>query len=145
MATKNLVRTVCEAGNTRMYHNVRRKQRRAHRHEAKAFCRILARDPGLYDELVAPVAPEHRDREGLWCEDLRSVNLNAMSRWLQAQVGRPWDNVYSELRARLDARTADGRDFLERYFLWNIAANTHWNAQWMDYVIDEHGILRANP
>jgi hypothetical protein len=33
-------------------------------------------------------------------------NLKPLYRWLDAQVGRPWSKVYSELRAQLDLRSA---------------------------------------
>jgi hypothetical protein len=33
-------------------------------------------------------------------------NLKPLYRWLDAQVGRPWSKVYSELRAKLDLRSA---------------------------------------
>lgn len=33
-------------------------------------------------------------------------NLKPLYRWLDAQVGRPWSKVYSELRARIDLRSA---------------------------------------
>ncbi len=32
-------------------------------------------------------------------------NLNPLWRWLDKQVGRPWNNVYSELRENIDARS----------------------------------------
>lgn len=35
-----------------------------------------------------------------------SENLGPLRRWLLAQVGRPWNLVYSELRARIDPGSA---------------------------------------
>jgi hypothetical protein len=35
-----------------------------------------------------------------------SENLNPLYRYLDAQVGRPWDKVYSEIRAHVNADTA---------------------------------------
>ena len=36
-----------------------------------------------------------------------------LRRYLESQVGRPWDNVYSEIRANLDARKATGLHILQ--------------------------------
>ena len=40
-------------------------------------------------------------------------NLSPLRRYLESQVGRPWDKVYSEIRANLDARKATGLHILQ--------------------------------
>lgn len=40
-------------------------------------------------------------------------NLAPLRRYLERQVGRPWDKVYSEIRAHLDARKATGLHILQ--------------------------------
>ena len=40
-------------------------------------------------------------------------NLAPLRRYLERQVGRPWDKVYSEIRANLDARKATDLHILQ--------------------------------
>jgi hypothetical protein len=70
--------------------------------------------------------------------------LAPAQRWLVAQVGRPWDKVYSDLCAEFDTRTVAGRHVVHDHML-------HWVRRWdvpspywrrFELVIDEHGILR---
>lgn len=45
-------------------------------------------------------------------------NATPLLRWLEAQVGRPWTQVYAELCGRFNVRSANGldvRDFVESY------------------------------
>jgi len=42
-----------------------------------------------------------------------SDNLGPLRRWLRAQIGRPWDKVWSELCAGIDRDTVSGRHLLE--------------------------------
>lgn len=46
-------------------------------------------------------------------------NWNPMARWLEKQVGRLWDDVYSEIRSSWDHRSDIGWRFL-RYIGWNV-------------------------
>lgn len=115
MATKRLSRTPLEAGNTPWYQRVRRDQRRAHRHEAKVFCRRILHDADAYDETPEPVAPEHRDRRGLWNEEMHADRSGAVARWITAQAGRPWDAVYSEIRRTFDRRTLAGWHIVDNH------------------------------
>lgn len=39
--------------------------------------------------------------------------LSPLKRWLRAQVGRPWDKVWSELASGIDARSVVGRHLLD--------------------------------
>lgn len=39
--------------------------------------------------------------------------ISPLRRWLQAQAGRPWDKVWSELSASIDARTTVGQHLLD--------------------------------
>ncbi len=71
--------------------------------------------------------------------------LGPAERWLASQVGRPWDKVYAELRARFDIRTTAGRHVVFDHLLdwvwrgapvWSDWARERW------FVVDAHGILR---
>ncbi|MDO8598627.1 MAG: hypothetical protein Q7S02_00800, partial [bacterium] len=109
MATKNLARTPLEAGNTGVYQRVRRRQRRNHRHEAKAYCRRVRSDLEVFEETMEPVAPEHRDREVLWGDEMHADRVGAVYGWIESKIGHRWDDVYAEIRRRFDVRTLSGR------------------------------------
>lgn len=82
-------------------------------------------------------------------------NLNPLYRWLEKQVNRPWDKVYSELRKRIDVRSAVQLHIMEH--LWDyverdveivdgvVCAKTDsWEWRWRSsqlYVHPETGIL----
>jgi hypothetical protein len=142
MSTKNLARTVLEAGNTPMHQRVRRRQRRAHRHESHAYCHRLTRDPELFFELVPPIAPERRGRDFLWSDELHGDKLGAVHRWLDHQVGRPWADVRSDITCRFDTRTLAGWHVVHQHMLWRIVGHDHIDACWARYLIDEMGMLR---
>ncbi len=50
------------------------------------------------DQLESWVPPRHQPQF--------SENLNPLRRYLSAQVGRPWDKVYAEIRSRIDTSNA---------------------------------------
>ena len=82
-------------------------------------------------------------------------NLNPLYRWLDKQVNRPWDKVYSELRQRIDVRSAVQLHIMEH--LWDrverdveivdgvaCAKMESWEGRWRSgqlYVNPETGIL----
>jgi len=43
-------------------------------------------------------------------------NLAPLRRYLQSQVGRPWDKVFSEIRANLDTRSAIGLHVMQHLY-----------------------------
>lgn len=45
-----------------------------------------------------------------------SDNLSPLKRWLRSQLGQPWDNVYSQLRQKIETRTLCGQHLL--FHLW---------------------------
>lgn len=140
MATKDLGRTPLEAGNTAEYHSVRREARRRARHETNAFCKRVAYDPELCDETPAPLAPEHRRPNGCWQVDMHDDRIGPVKRWIHRQVGRPWDDVYSEIRSRFDTRMLAGRHIVEQHPLQYV--DFHGDREWRDLYVDEEGVLR---
>ncbi|MBI4434681.1 hypothetical protein HY635_02595 [Candidatus Uhrbacteria bacterium] len=141
MATKDLGRTPLEAGNTTEYHETRREVRRRYRHEAKAFCRVAARNPELADEAPAPVAPEHRRPNGCWQVDMHDDRIGPVKRWIHSKVGRRWDDVYSEIRRTFDVRTLAGRHIVEQHLLQYV--DIHGNQSYSDLIVDDDGVLRV--
>jgi len=72
--------------------------------------------------------------------------LGPLYRWLETQVGRPWTNVYGEIRRTFDFRTTAGRHIVDRI---SGCVNMHREAcaqiglfsPRFDFEINEHGIL----
>src|SRR5712691_1294425 len=103
MATKNIARTAIEGGRTA---GCRYGERLAHRRErraATAACHRALRDPGGLDELT--VDPRRPSPDGREFAD----KLSPVRRWLDAQVGRRWDDVYADICRRFNNRTLAGR------------------------------------
>ena len=108
MSKKNLARTVIEGGRApRNRWERRRSNALERRWEAPASARLrLALAPEEISYQPRPkVDAEFRDRLGpAW-------------RWLEAQVGRPWNDVRSALIKRFDTRTTAGRHILYDHIL----------------------------
>ncbi|MGB6449342.1 MAG: hypothetical protein WBE92_01170 [Steroidobacteraceae bacterium] len=59
------------------------------------------------DAAFLPMKAGYRDPKSL------NENLRPLARYLERQVGRPWDKVYSEVRAVIDSRNPVQRHILE--------------------------------
>lgn len=151
MSKKNLARTAIEGGRHSSNKYERRKSHKYNRIEMKQYLNAVKLDPEHFDEEVEPetvhVYKEFTDK------------LNPMYRWLDAQVGRPWDEVRSEVFQKFDTRTTAGRHITFDHLLRSIVeTNTGWNKYgynlwdpdsrertsfWRrpDYYVDENGIL----
>ena len=136
MARKDLSRTVIEGG--RYYYNAysRRASHRTERATTRAWLDRVSVDLDEADELAPPSRP--RVRKQFYDK------LSPAKRWLEAQVGRPWDKVFADLCASFDTRTVAGRHVVHDHLL-------QWVRRWdvpspyrrrFELVIDEHGILR---
>jgi hypothetical protein len=69
--------------------------------------------------------------------------LGPTRRWLERQVGRPWDIVRSELLQRFDTRTTAGRHIVFCHMLADVEQDGR--SRWRRFVIDGHGLLRNAP
>jgi hypothetical protein len=136
MSTKNLGRTVLEAGRTSNGTWGRKEDNRVHRartREALAAVRG-GRDP---DDLALPLVKK-MNRE---LDD----KLGAPERWLASHVGRPWDKVRGELFARFDTRTTAGRHIVFGHMLAWVAEGPRFGpCACARFVVDRHGILRRS-
>lgn len=110
-------------------------------------------DDGKYVESNSPSSM----KMGKGCGGTKALNenLNPLYRWLDKQVNRPWDKVYSELRKRIDVRSAVQLHIMEH--LWDrverdveivdgeaCAKMESWEGRWRSgqlYVNPETGIL----
>lgn len=101
MSTKNLARTVIEGGRYNGNKWDRRYSSAEERIRANAYCKRVAHDPELADEEDI----DDRQPIGKGFTD----KLAPMYRWLDAQVGRLWGDVRSEVFEKFDTRTTAGR------------------------------------
>lgn len=136
MARKDLSRTVIEGGRSNT------SSRRASNGVARARTRAWLAHVLVDDEIADARAPRPRTKEYRHFQD----KLAPARRWLDAQVGRPWDKVYGELRARFDTRTIAGRhvvfDHLLTWVWRGDVSDRVWSFSQYQFIVDAHGILR---
>ena len=146
MSKKNLAKTAIEGGRTGHSKNLRRNSNKELRAKEHAYLKAVEKDPEVWDEDEYPtrkfVAKEFSDK------------LNPMFRYLDSQVGRPWDKVRSEIIEKFDSRTTAGRHILYDHLLSQVESNKldyvrFYNANLSDkesiyreYYIDNNGLLR---
>jgi hypothetical protein len=131
MATKDLSRSVIEGGRT----SYSCWQRRHSHRVARACERNALSDGSDWDDLVIAKRPF------VW--RVFDDKLSPAERYLDAQVGRPWNKVRSELFARFDMRTTAGRHILFDHLLRDVKAGEHQARA--RYEVDRRGILRRAP
>lgn len=133
MSTKNLARTVIEGGRHRYSRFARRHNNaveRAHTHQLeRALCTTKDAETALF-----PV----RDPAGRDFDD----KLGPARRWLRRQVGRPWDQVRSDLFARFDTRTTAGRHIVFDHLLDEVRVDLGRFSRFREFWISAHGILQ---
>jgi hypothetical protein len=108
----------------------------------RARQRVLERrDP---DALPEKAGDRHRLRGGCkWPGD----RVQPLLRWLEKQVGRRWDDVWSEVCAGNDARSIDGWHLRQHV---EMAVELPWTPWWYrrgpgSLYVDERGVLRQHP
>jgi hypothetical protein len=136
MSTKNLARTVIEGGRHRQNIWARRHSNAQERVSERELS-VLLRDRLDPDAVVyrkrAPVYQGFDDK------------LRPAHRWLEAQAGRPWDKVRSELFARFDTRTTAGRHIVFDHLLRAVEHQPSHFPHRHDMLVDRHGLLRKVP
>lgn len=159
MATKKLSRTVIEGGRHGFNKYERRNSHAEVRAEERDYIKAVMCNLDLADEIEIgerrPVMKEFTDK------------LSPMYRWIDAQVGRPWSEVRSEVFQKFDTRTTAGRHITFDHLLREIVetesgfdkhghiadpdipavpANPKYKyySRWSvaDYYVDRQGILR---
>lgn len=132
MSTKNLARTVIEGGRARF----NRKERRYSNAAVRARVRAISARVREFGEDVA----DYPRREPV--QRCFSDKLSPAQRWLERQLGRPWDRVRSELFARFDTRTTAGRHILFDHLLREVDLGDVAKSRYSDFTVDRHGLLR---
>lgn len=155
MSTKNLARTVIEGGRRNVYE--RRKTSKDLRAAERAYLSKINLDWERWDEEAEPeITPEGKEF---------SDKLSPMYRWLDAQIGRPWNEVRSEVFSKFDTRTTAGRHITFDHLLSSVVdtesgfnkwgrivdpeipvvndAKQRWY-RYPDYYVDQKGILQKH-
>lgn len=151
MATKNLARTVIEGGRHNGNKYERRKSNKEQRATERAYLSKVKLDPENFEEDFL----EERQHVYKGFSD----KLGPMYRWIDAQVGRPWDEVRKEIFEKFDTSTTAGRHITFDHLLrsvvetnsgWDKYGHNLWNPEsssrrsfWRrpDYFVDEGGVL----
>lgn len=138
MAKKNLARTAIEGGRVPGSRVSEHFHTRAERNHLKSILQIVKNDPEKADELV--VNPRQvTDRKYREFRD----KLGPVYRWLENQVGRPWDKIHSEIKAKFPANGLAGLHLLEHL---NRFISKEWHEGKYEPTyglqVDRRGILR---
>lgn len=137
MSKKNLARTAIEGGRQNKWE--RDFSNREVRSLERTFASKVANDVEFADEIVIErrrkVYKEFKDK------------LHPVRRWMDKQIGRVWDVVHSELRARFDSRTTAGRHILFDHVLDDVDSHAYYVSYsfygYSRYFVDDVGILRV--
>lgn len=157
MSTKNLARTVIEGGRYGGNKWDRRNSSAEERVRVRAYCKRVLNDPEIAEEEDV----EERQSVGKGFTD----KLGPMYRWMDAQIGRPWSEVRSEVFQKFDTRTTAGRHITFDHLLREVVDSdsgynkygrivdpaipleskdkTHrYYRSYNDYYVDQEGIFR---
>ncbi len=107
MSTKRLSRTAIEGGRTGYSKNERRQ---SHRDERTYVRSELSK---IKNGSQGDVVLDRRETVYVSFAD----KLGPAKRWLERQVGRPWDEVYASLKKAFDPRTTAGRHLVYDHML----------------------------
>ena len=133
MATKNLARNVTQGGHTAYWQYTSRARTRANRHAVKVSL-AQARSEGDTQD----VAPVQRKRPRT---DKNNDHLRYIKVWLDAQVGRAWDDVWSALVRRYDRRRLCNWHLIDTHLRHEIL-QTPDEQGYGRFVVDWDGVLR---
>jgi hypothetical protein len=106
------------------------------------------RDLEKMDELPEREGLMKRWREGRWGWQ-HGDRINPLRKWIRKQVGRPLDDVYSDLCEHADDRNVRGKHLREHFWIEvqtyeQYEAAKHQRYGWPKaFYADENGILRA--
>ena len=137
MATKRLSRTIIEGGRSGYNQHARRHSYAEERARARDELRKVLVDADLADEWGLP------KRQKVY-KDFAD-KLGPPRRWLKKQAGRPWDEVYSDLKRCFDPRTTSGRHSVYDHMLGWVHRSGEYNRWRHECTVDNDGILRESP
>jgi hypothetical protein len=115
MSTKNLARTIIEGGRTGHAKETRKESIRFTRNRSREFISRCLEDPDYADGHVI-------SKKRFYARSQKD-KTTPVQRWLDAQAGRPWSDVYSEIRKRFDIRNVAQRHVVVDHMLGEIFDN----------------------
>lgn len=112
MSTKKLSKTIIEGGRAKGNKWERRHSNSAERASSRDFCKKAIIDNEIvYDDFI-------NDRDKVYKEF--DDKLTPVLRWLAKQVGKKWDDVYSEIKQTFDVRTTAGRHIVYDHLIGSV-------------------------
>ena len=140
MSKKNLARTPLEGGRTNEDREWRRDWIKTHRRMRHATNHKMTRDPSAWDNIDLEI-----NAQG-WRDSKFKDKVSPIERWIAKQVGRKWDDVYSEIKQRFDCRTTAGRHILYDHIIGyvELSLDSHLRSR-AEFMVDENGILVRGP
>lgn len=142
MSTKKLDKTAIEGGRINGYKYERKQSLRSARRGVKQVLQSV-RD---YEDICEVEFPE-REKSTYYPGEKFRDKLSPVYRWIETKVGLPWDETYSLMRKRFDARTTPGRHILFDHMMsqiWTSQDHTTLQSDYREYYVDGYGILRKN-
>jgi hypothetical protein len=149
MARRNIAKTAIEGGRATQCRSAEREEDLKERRAYRDYCRVALLDEDLDEPGTGRGSSWDTGRRSREFDD----RLNPVKRWLEAQVGRPWDKVKSDVVAKFNGRTLAGRHILghvdgfvdkpEDKFLYG---RRGWSRRYPgELYIDGRGVLRQVP
>jgi len=145
MATKSMMGSFCEHGALESVQFGRRKSKREERRRCREDLRqaVFYRDAEELEEVTDSV----RTPLSWWYDDFPNFGISFLGRWLDCQVGKSWDEVYSKLCVRVDRRSFRGKFFFSWSFSGMVKPQGSGDRRLYprDYYVDDDGILQKSP
>lgn len=139
MATKRLAKTVIEGARTSWSKYIRAEETAKERRKTRDHIRHISKMGDMDD------APSNPERYRPYDKKSFKDKLEPLRRFVAANAGRPWNDVYSELRSRCDTRTTAGRHIVYDHLLAEVAMpGEDHRFGYGRFSVDEKGILRDN-
>jgi len=147
MSTKNLARTIIEGGRHTGNKWDRRNSHAEERAHVRNYMQEVRLDPENYEEYdVEPIDHVYKGFDD---------KLGPIYRWLNRQVGRPWDEVRSDVFKTFDTRTTAGRHIVFDHLLTSVQVGPEFPRYYSsppddpttsysrnDFYVDDDGILQ---
>ena len=147
MSTKNLARSIIEGGRTKGNKWDRRFSNAEERAHLRNYMQEVRQDPDNYEEYdIEPRSTVYK---------VFDDKLGPIYRWLNRQVGRPWDEVRSDVSKTFDTRTTAGRHIVHDHMLTSVQIGPEFPRYYSsppedpttsysdnDFYVDDDGILQ---
>jgi hypothetical protein len=135
MARRNLSRTAIEGGRSKYPRNEEAEYTRQERRQINMDLARAKVDHDAADEVFTKV------RKAAYKEF--DDKLSPVYRWIEAQVGRPWNDVFSEITKKFSTRSLAGRHIVGHVNSY-IRMEWHDHTHYANFIVGEDGILRKD-